>query len=242
MMENLPLFVPLAFIITTLATALLFLYAVYKSKPEKKHLLPITAVLLFLWLTVQALLSISNFYKPEKAVFPPKIVLMGILPAIFTLVMVFLTGTGKKFIDALSLRELTLIHLIRLPVEIVLYGLFLNKAIPELMTFEGRNYDILIGITAPFLALWGFKNYKIGRRLLLIWNFLGLGLLFHIVFLALLSTPSPVQKFAFEQPNIAIFYFPFSWLPTVVVPLVLFSHLASIRKILKQHYKIHESN
>lgn len=51
---------------------------------------------------------------------------------------------------------------------------------------------------------------------------------------ALFSTPSPIQQFAFEQPNIAILNFPFSWLPTFIVPLVLFGHLASIRKLLKE--------
>jgi len=36
---------------------------------------------------------------------------------------------------------------------------------------------------------------------------------------------------AFDQPNIAVLYFPFSWLPTYVVPVVLFCHLAALRKL-----------
>ena len=62
-----------------------------------------------------------------------------------------------------------------------------------------------------------------------------LGLLANIVVNALLSTPTPIQKFAFDQPNIAILNFPFSWLPTFIVPIVLFGHLASIRQLFKQN-------
>jgi len=48
----------------------------------------------------------------------------------------------------------------------------------------------------------------------------------------MLSAPSPIQKIAFEQPNIAILYFPFCWLPTFIVPIVLFSHLVAVRKLV----------
>ena len=64
-------------------------------------------------------------------------------------------------------------------------------------------------------------------------NFICLVLLLNIVINALFSAPSPLQKFAFDQPNIAILNFPFSWLPTFIVPIVLFGHLTSIRQLTK---------
>ncbi|HVF96549.1 MAG TPA: hypothetical protein VM871_04480, partial [Flavisolibacter sp.] len=39
--------------------------------------------------------------------------------------------------------------------------------------------------------------------------------------------------FAFDQPNIAVLYFPFIWLPSFIVPVVLLSHLVCIRQLLK---------
>jgi hypothetical protein len=65
----------------------------------------------------------------------------------------------------------------------------------------------------------------------LLWNLVCLGLLLNIILNAVLSAPVPFQKFAFDQPNIAVLYFPFVWLPSCVVPLVLLSHLAAIRKL-----------
>jgi hypothetical protein len=100
------------------------------------------------------------------------------------------------------------------------------------MTFEGRNFDILSGITAPFIYYFGFIKNKLDKKIILAWNFLCLGLLINIVGIALLSAPFPFQKFAFSQPNIALAYFPFVWLPCCIVPLVLFSHLVTIRQLI----------
>ena len=122
-----------------------------------------------------------------------------------------------------------MLHVVRIPVEFVLYGLYVYKAVPELMTFEGRNYDIISGLTAPIIYYLGFVKKQLNTKILLIWNFICLGLLFNIVVHAVLSAPFPFQLFAFEQPNIAFLYVPFNWLPSCIVPLVFLSHLASIR-------------
>jgi hypothetical protein len=135
--------------------------------------------------------------------------------------------------DSLPLKNLTYLNVIRIPVEIDLFYLFLYKAVPELMTFEGRNFDIFSGITAPFIAYFAFTKAKLSKPILLIWNFICLGLLINIVVNAFFSAPFPFQKFAFEQPNVAILNFPFSWLPTFIVPIILFGHLSSIRQLLK---------
>ncbi|MFD2555125.1 hypothetical protein [Sphingobacterium tabacisoli] len=138
--------------------------------------------------------------------------------------------------NGLSIIKITYLNIVRIPVELVLFWLFLNGAIPELMTFEGRNFDIIAGITAPIVAYFGLVKGKVNRKIILGWNFVCLGLLMNIVIHAFLSAPSPVQKIAFEQPNIAILNFPFSWLPTFIVPVVLFGHLVSIRQLLNDAF------
>jgi hypothetical protein len=67
---------------------------------------------------------------------------------------------------------------------------------------------------------------------LLIWNVVCLGLLVNIVVIAILSVPTAFQQFGFDQPNIAIGQFPYVWLPSVVVPIVLLSHLVIIRSLV----------
>ena len=235
MIENLPTYISLTFGLTTLATLLLFTWTIRNSNSEttqKKSTLIFIG--LTIWLTIQAVLTFKNIYNTDTNSFPPKIMLIGILPTILTMILLFLTSKGRQFIDSLPLKNLTYLNVVRIPVEIVLFWLFLNKAIPELMTFEGRNFDILAGISSPIIAYFGLTNIKLNRQTILIWNFICLGLLINIVVNAVFSVPSPMQKFAFDQPNIAIVNFPFSWLPTFIVPIVLFGHLTSIRQLLKQ--------
>jgi FtsH-binding integral membrane protein len=81
-----------------------------------------------------------------------------------------------------------------------------------------------------FLA---FKNGKPNRILLIVWNLIALGLLVNIVTIAFLSFKSPLQRLALDQPNVAVTYFPFIWLPAVIVPLVLFCHLAALWQLLR---------
>jgi hypothetical protein len=105
---------------------------------------------------------------------------------------------------------------------------------PQLMTIEGRNFDILSGLTAPVVYYFAFVKNKLGAKTLLAWNFICLAILVFTVTNAILSAPTPFQQFAFDQPSVAVLYFPFTWLPAIVVPLVYFSHLVCIRRLLKR--------
>ena len=234
MIDHLPTYISLIFGLTTVATLLLFTWTIRNSDSETTRKKSTSIFIgLTIWLIIQTVLTLNNIYNTDTNSFPPKIFLTGILPTILTIVSLFATLKGRQFMDSLPLKNLTYLNLVRIPVEIVLFWLFLHKAIPELMTFEGRNFDILAGLTAPFIAYFGFTKQNISRKAILIWNFVCLGLLVNIVVNALFSAPSPIQKFAFEQPNIAILNFPFSWLPTFIVPIVLFGHLTSIRQLLR---------
>lgn len=219
---DLPIYIYLVFGLTILSAVLLF----YKATNFSISFL----TLIIVWIIFQSIISILGFYKISNTI-PPRFGLLIIPPLILTIIR-FNTKKGKLFIDGLNIKTLTLFHTLRIPVELVLYWLFIHKAVPELMTFEGRNFDIFSGLTAPVVYYFGFIKKSLNRNVLLFWNFICLGLLFNIAFNAILSLPSPFQQFAFDQPNVAILQFPFVLLPSILVSLVLFSHLASIRQLL----------
>lgn len=152
-----------------------------------------------------------------------------LLPPILLAVGMAVTKKGKAFIDSLDLKQLTLIHTIRISLEIMLFLLFTAKVVPEIMTFEGRNFDIVSGLTAPVVYYLVFVKKSMNRTAMIAWNFIALGLALNIVITAILSARTPLQQFGFEQPNIIVEYFPFNWLPSVVVPLLLFSHFVTLR-------------
>jgi hypothetical protein len=234
-MENLPSFISIIFVLTTVATLMLFYWTIHSSSTAVTRKKANFILLgLMIWLLIQAVLSLNNFYNSDVNFFPPKIALFGVWPLVLTIILLFATAKGRQFIDSLPLINITYLNIVRIPVEMVLFWLFLSKTVPELMTFEGRNFDIIAGVTAPFIAYFGLTKGMLSRRFILVWNFICLGLLVNIVVNAALSIPSPMQKFGFDQPNIAVLNFPFSWLPTFIVPIVLFGHLVSIRQLLKK--------
>jgi hypothetical protein len=177
------------------------------------------------WAIVQ-----TGFYN-KPGTMPPRL-MFQLLPALILIIVLFVTTRGRNFIDGLDMKQLVLLHTIRIPVEIVLYGLFMAKTIPQIMTFEGRNFDILAGLTAPLIYYFGFVKKNMSKKIILAWNLISLGLLINIILIALLSSVSPLQQFAFTENNIALGYFPFNWLPGLVVPIVLLSQLAGIRQLI----------
>lgn len=222
-MEHLPIYIYLVFGLTVFLALFIFYLATQNSKP----FLAISS----LWIIAQVLVSLTGFYTLTKTV-PPRFPLL-VVPPIVLIVLIFTNKRGKQFISSLDHKKLTILHIIRIPVELVLFWLVAYKAVPELMTFEGRNFDIFSGITAPFIYYFGFVKKKLSKWIIISWNFICIGLLLNVVFNAVLSVPTGFQQFAFEQPNIAIGYFPFVLLPAFIVPIVMFSHLATISLELK---------
>lgn len=223
-MNHIPAYIAWLFILTTFTTAWLFYRA---SKQNRKTLL-----LIAVWLLLQGIVAATGFYTVTTGS-PPRFLLL-VVPPLFLVVVLFVSAKGRRWLDCLNPGQLTLLHTIRIPVELVLYALYLHQTVPQLMTFEGRNWDILSGISAPFIYYFGYVKKSIPARWLLLWNITCLLLLCNIVVHAVLSAPFQFQQLAFEQPNIAILYFPFVWLPCLVVPLVLLSHLVCIRQLLQQ--------
>jgi hypothetical protein len=123
---------------------------------------------------------------------------------------------------------------VRVPVELVLLWLYQHGEVPQLMTFEGRNLDILSGLTAPLAAWLAFRGGKVNRPLLIVWNLVAFGLLLNIMTIAILSLDTPIQQFAFDQPNRGVLYFPFIWLPAIIVPAVFVSHVVSLWQLRKR--------
>jgi hypothetical protein len=234
MNENLLTPVAILFSATTLATLIMFFYLVKgSSNPNISRKAIFVFLALSAWLLIQAFVSRLGFYTEDTLSLPPRFVLL-ILPPVLTIILLFILPSGRRFMDSLPLSIITWINIVRIPVEITLYGLFLAGLVPELMTFTGRNFDILAGISAPFIAWYGFRKKTMSNSAILIWNFICLLLLLNIVINAALSAPFAFQQFGFDQPNVAVLNFPFSWLPCFIVPVVLFGHLVSIRRLIRK--------
>ena len=183
------------------------------------------------WILIQSILGFYGFYQNINLT-PPRIMLYGLLPILLIFASTFFSLKGKKFIDSIDLKLLTYCHTIRIPIEIILTLLYHKGLMSVLVTFEGTNFDIFTGISAPIIVFFVFRKKAVHHRALLLWNFVCLILLLNVIVTAVLSTPSPLQLLSLAQPNVAILTFPFNLLPSFIAPLMLYAHLIAIRKIL----------
>lgn len=209
----------LIFIGITLLTLILFYLGTGKDK--------MVMIFSLLWIFGVGIVSYNGYFTNTSAS-PPRF--LWIPPGAIVLSIFVLKQVDKNKINT---NFLLAIHSLRLPIELVLYQLFLQKQVPILMTFKGWNFDIVIGISAILLLLYSLLVKKQpSRPIILAWNVSGLALLATIVAIAILSSPLPIQQLAFDQPNVAVLKFPFTYLPAFIVPFVFLSHILAIQKEL----------
>jgi len=221
-MENLPLYVYLFFGASAVLALSIFYIA---SQNSKMFLLVVIG-----WILVLTFLSLSDRYTPTKSLLP--IFPLLTVPPTILVVALFFIKKGKEFMQNLNVKTLMILHTTRILVEVGLFFLATYKVIPESMTFEGRNFDILIGLSAPVIYYFGFVKSTLNRSIIIAWNIIGLALLFNVVFTTITTV------LVLKQPNFALGYFPFFLLPSVIVPIVLFSHLVSLKKL----FQLRETN
>jgi len=193
------------------------------------------AALVALWIAIQCGTALAGYFKVTDTIFP-RLLLLVVPPALLT-AWLFLSGPGKALIDRMNVDLLTMIHVVRAPVEVVLYWAFIDKMVPHEMTFSGGNPDILAGLSTPCIYYIGVMRSGMKWRLMVLWNFLCLGLLLNEIFRAVLSVPFVFQTIGLDQPNVLILQFPFVLLPGVVMPILLCAHMVVIRNLVKAHWQ-----
>jgi len=188
---------------------------------------------MILWVVVQSVVAGSGFYIASFELPPRALLVLG--PPLVVMLVLFSFYWRRDYFLKVSLESLTYIHVFRLPLEwFVLSSLFLSGYLSEVMTYHGRNFDILVGISAPIVAYLVFSRKSLSWKSLLVWNIVSLLFLINVTTHAVLSMPYPdFQQFGFNQPNVAVFYFPFILLPVILVQVAYFCHIASIIQILR---------
>src|SRR5258706_13999015 len=121
-MENLPSYISVVFGLTTIITVALFYKATRNSKT--------TLIILLIWLALQTVIGLSGFYTLTNTT-PPRFMLL-VLPPLLLIIALFTTSKGRQYIDSLDVKTLTILHTVRIPVEVVSLWLSINKVVPNL--------------------------------------------------------------------------------------------------------------
>lgn len=175
-------------------------------------------------------LAARGLYTNTTAFPPPQVLLLA--PVGLALLVCIMLQRGRAWLNSLPLFALTAVHVLRIPVELVLHNAYEAGLVPRDMSYSGFNFDILSGISAVGMMLWLRSKKAPSRGVLITWNVACLVLLIIVVGTAVLSIPSSVQRINFEQPNVLVTAVPWVLLPAVLVPVVLWAHVAALVQLL----------
>lgn len=199
------------------------------SEASSRRLAATAGAGIFTWLAVTAFLSRAGVLAQFEST-PPR--LMIVVFASMTL-FAFATRTkaARRLLAATPRPWPIAIHAMRIPIELGLWGLFAAGRLPVQMTFEGRNFDVLVGLTAPLVAI-GVARGVVGTRAAVAWNLGSFGLLLNIMGIAITTFPGPLHLDWPGVSNVILTTVPFVWLPTFLVPVAFFGHVLSLRQLL----------
>ncbi|WP_425392199.1 hypothetical protein [Ekhidna sp.] len=229
-MEDIPGYVPGTFIAIVIAVLGFIYYAVNTAAPGRKNLTPSFVITILIgWIFLISVLTFNGYFTNLSGI--PKLPLfVGF--TIVGILLLFIWPRTRAILMDMPITTLHYLHIVRVPVEMVLWWLAVSRAIPMDMTFEGSNLDIISGISAPFAAVFmvGARSQsKIGA---IIWNLIALGLLVNIVSIAIGYLPYFYTPTGGEVGNLGVFYFPYVLLPTFIVPAVFFSHVVALYQLI----------
>jgi len=184
---------------------------------------------ILIWAILVSAWSLSGMMQRFN-LFPLNMLPVLVIP-LLTIVIIMFSPTAKEILTHVAPQTIIVLQSFRFFVEFVIWLMFIENMLPVQMTFEGRNFDIISGVTASLVA-WLITIRKVNKWILIAWNLGCLGLLVNIVTVAILSMPTPLQEFFNEPVNILVAKFPYSFLPAFMVPLAYFLHFFSLKQLL----------
>ena len=182
------------------------------------------------WMTVTWRAAASGALRQWDDTPPPfALLIAGIFGIAFRLAF---STTGRRLAQHVPLWALVGIQSFRYPLELAMHVMYERGLMPVQMSYSGRNFDIVTGITA--LLVSGLLVIgRAGRRTVAAWNVLGVLLLANIVVVAILSLPA-FRYFGDDQVNVWVADPPYVWLPAVMVLAALAGHLLVFRALRLQ--------
>ena len=163
--------------------------------------------------------------------FPPPIIIMLVCVIILAFAFAF-SRFGRDGVFNISLTALIGLQAFRLPLELVMHHAATRKIMPVELSFSGYNFDIVTGIGALILFVLLKSGRNIPAGVFWAWNLWGSACLLWIVIIAV--STSPLVRLFGDDPghvNTWVLYFPYVWLPAVLVTIAISSHIIIWRKL-----------
>lgn len=160
---------------------------------------------------------------------PPKFPLFMFLPLLIFTIAFYRLNRNNAFIQSIPKTWTTYLQSFRIFVEILLLYTFKKHIIPIEATFEGYNFDILMGILAIPVGYFFLKNVAKYKTILYIWNMVGISMVLFVAFIIGSSMYFPaIWGYSSAQVNFQFLEYPYFLIPSFLAPLAIFMHVVSL--------------
>lgn len=206
--------------------ACILLASIFGLFSSRKKLLNLS--ILAIWCATLTIVGMSGHLNIASTVVPW---IVFLVPVILLYLATLIPGS-RNFMRGIRDEQLHHLHLWRVPFAFVLLWFYQAKITPLGLTFEGYNYDIIIGLTAPVIGSLAFSQKMLTKEIVLGWNALGIIFLListGLIFIELTTNQAALILFN-SLPYLAIFGF--------LMPLSLFAHVLSVYRVLKGHVTV----
>lgn len=163
----------------------------------------------------------------------PLLPLMIVVP---TAVVIFLVTRSKRvgvLLDAMPVNWLVGFQAYRVIGGVFLINWWVGNT-PGAFAVPAGTGDVITGLLAlPTAGLLAGGRHGSGRAAL-VWNFIGISDLVLAVTLGALTSPGPLQRVAFDHPNLLTGSYPTAIILAFTVPTSLVLHALSLRQLLRR--------
>lgn len=226
-----------AFIALSLLTNLFLILIGYRAihatstnpKKDKTRLL----VGIILWQLVLLAVASTGILKSHN--FPPRFAIAFIVPS-FIFIGIFLSrNRNKKWITSIPEHWIIYFQSFRIIVEILFVFAVAKGIFNYHVTIEGYNFDMVFAFTAPIVAYLVYTKKVLSRKIVLVWNYVGLSVLASVIFLFLTSLYAP-QIYGSAAPLMPLeaFSYPYVLIAGFLMPVAVFLHILSIIQLMKK--------
>ena len=195
----------------------------------KRKRITILIVCLILW---QVYMLLIGYFKVLYSFdFPPRFVIFSILP-LFAFTGIFLYKNRKKdWIKAIPSSWLLWYQSFRILIESIFVASVTAGILHYHVTILGYNFDMVYAYSIPVIALLIFKTNILPKKVLLIWNYLGLAVIGSIIFLFISTIYFPAMWGTIETvAPLEFTLYPYALVPGFLMPSAVFIHVWSIVK------------
>lgn len=218
--------------LTVVIVAILFFFGSYAINhsiegPEKFRKKMILLLGLLLWQVLIFCVAISGFLSDFS--FPPRIGTVFIGPSFLFTAVFLLRNRKKQWIHSIPQLWLTIFQSFRILVETLFVFTVSVGFLPKSLSIEGYNYDMVFGFTAIVMAAIVYFSKSLPKKLLIVWNFMGIAVLLSVIFVFMTTIfyPEMYPEQVGEFPKEAGMY-PYVIVAVFLMPAAIFVHVLAL--------------